>query len=43
MKDDDTLEYIYEKYNVNKEILAMYNDLDNLKVGSKIIIPSVDE
>ena len=43
MKDDDTLEYIYEKYNVNKEILAMYNDLDNLKFGSKIIIPSVDE
>lgn len=43
MKDDDILEYIYEKYNVNKEILAMYNDLDNLKVGSKIIIPSVDE
>ena len=43
MKDDDTLEYIYEKYNVNKEILVMYNDLDNLKVGSKIIIPSVDE
>ena len=43
MKEDDTLEYIYEKYNINKEILAMYNDLDNLKVGSKIIIPSVDE
>ena len=43
MKEDDALEYIYEKYNINKEILAMYNDLDNLKVGSKIIIPSVDE
>ena len=28
MKEDDTLEYIYEKYNINKEILAMYNDLD---------------
>ncbi len=43
MKEDDTLEFIYEKYNVNKEILSLYNDLDNLSVGSKIIIPSVDE
>lgn len=43
MKEDDTLELIYEKYNVNKEILSLYNDLDNLSVGSKIIIPSVDE
>ena len=43
MKQDDTLELIYEKFNVNKEILADYNDLDNLKVGSKLIIPSIDE
>ena len=43
MKQDDTLELIYEKFNVNKEILADYNDLDNLKIGSKLIIPSSDE
>lgn len=43
MNSNDTLELIYEKYNVNKEILSLYNDLDNLSVGSKIIIPSVDE
>lgn len=43
MKESDTLELIYEKFAVNKEILADYNDLDNLTVGTKIIIPSVDE
>ncbi len=43
MKEDDTLELIYEKFNVNKEILADYNDLDKLNVGSKLIIPSIDE
>ena len=41
---DDTLEYsIYRVYGVTREELSYYNDLDNLKVGSKIIIPSVDE
>jgi len=43
MKEEDTLEGILDKYKVSKEILSDYNDLDNLKVGSKIIIPSVDE
>ncbi len=43
MKEEDTLESILDKYKVSKEILSDYNDLDNLKVGSKIIIPSVDE
>lgn len=43
MKEDDTLELIYEKFNITKETLAEYNDLDNLTVGTKIIIPSVDE
>jgi len=43
LKEDDTLELIYEKFNTTKEILSDYNDLDNLVVGSKIIIPSCDE
>ena len=43
MKEEDTIEGILEKYGVTKELLSDYNDLDNLTVGSKIIIPSVDE
>lgn len=43
MKDDDTLELIYEKFNTTKEILSDYNDLNNLSPGMKIIIPASDE
>lgn len=43
VQEEDTLDLIYEKFNINKEILADYNDLDNVSVGSKIIIPSQDE
>ena len=43
MTIDDTIDTILEKFNVTKEVLADYNDLDNLVVGSKIIIPSLDE
>ncbi len=43
VKEDDTLDIIYEKFNTNKETLMDYNDLDNIGVGSKIIIPSQDE
>lgn len=41
--EDDTMELIYEKFNTTKEILMEYNDLDNVSVGSKLIIPSEDE
>lgn len=43
VKEDDTLDLIYEKFNTTKEILADYNDLDNVLVGTKLIIPSQDE
>ena len=43
VKEDDTLDLIYDKFNTNKETLMDYNDLDNITVGSKIIIPSQDE
>lgn len=43
VKEEDTLELIYEKFNTTKEILADYNDLDNIIIGSKLIIPSEDE
>ena len=43
MKEEDTIEKILDSYGISRELLADYNDLDNLVVGSKIIIPSVDE
>ena len=43
VSNDDTLDKILNKYKVNKEELSYYNDLDNLKPGIKLIIPSVDE
>ena len=40
---DDTLDKILNKYQITKEELSYYNDLDNLKPGIKLIIPSSDE
>ena len=43
VKEDDTVDLILEKFNITRELLSDYNDLDNIIVGSKIIIPSIDE
>lgn len=43
VNDGDTLESILEKYKVTKDDLIPFNDLDNIKVGTKLIIPSLDE
>ena len=43
ISSDDTLDKILDKYKISKEELSHYNDLDNLKPGVKLIIPSVDE
>jgi len=40
---DDGLEDILEKYHITKEELSLYNDIDNIKPGTKLIIPSTDE
>lgn len=39
LREDDNLEEVMAKYKTNRETLAEYNDLDSLKVGSKLIIP----
>ena len=39
----DTLSKILEKYHITSEELSYYNDLENIKPGMKLIIPSVDE
>ena len=36
------IETILQKYNINKEILEMYNDLKEIKIGDKVIIPSLN-
>ena len=40
IRKEDTIEKIMDKYNITKEELNDYNDLSNLEVGSKIIIPT---
>lgn len=41
VREDDSLEKIIEKYKITKEKLEEYNDLSNISLNSKIIIPSV--
>lgn len=43
LSENDTLEYVLDKYKVTREDLMPFNDLDKLQVGSKLIIPSIDE
>ncbi len=43
LREDDNLEEVMAKYKTNRETLAEYNDLESLKVGSKLIIPTVLE
>ena len=43
MKQEDTLESIAIKYDTTLETLKEYNNLENLNVGDKIIIPKGDE
>ena len=39
IREETTIESIMEKYSVTKEELESYNDITNIAVGSKIIIP----
>ena len=38
---EDNIDKILAKYNISKEALASYNDISNIKVGDKLIIPEV--
>ena len=40
VREGDTLESILEKYNIELEELKKYNDLGELKLGDKLIIPN---
>jgi len=41
VREGDSLESIMMSYNVGKEQLEQYNDLNEIKIGDKLIIPSV--
>lgn len=43
VREGDTLENILTKYNTTKENLDEYNDLSDMKINSKIIIPMLNE
>jgi len=41
-RENDSLDEIIEKYKISREKLEEYNDLNNIKKGSKIIIPNYE-
>lgn len=43
VREGDDLEFIMEKYQTTREIIEQYNDLKDLKIGDKLIIPSQNE
>lgn len=40
IRKEDTLETITNKYNISKEKLSEYNNINEIKLGDKIIIPT---
>ena len=43
VKEEDTIEKILTKYEISKEDLENYNDINNIKPGEKVIIPKKGE
>ena len=43
VKESETLESICNMYKVNSNYLGEYNNIDNISVGDKILIPKIDE
>lgn len=43
VRENDTIDKILEKYKVSREELADYNDLDDINIGTKLIIPCSNE
>ncbi len=40
IRDGDTIETILDKYDATEDSLRLYNDLSDLKIGDKIVIPN---
>lgn len=43
IKENDTIESILLKYNITREVLEQYNDISDIKIGDKLIIPAIYE
>ena len=43
VKEEDTLEKIISKYETSKEAISLYNNIEDIKPGTKLIIPSSNE
>ena len=43
LRNEETIESVIEKYKVTREELEKYNDLTNLSIGTKIIIPTLND
>lgn len=43
VKEQDTIDSIMKKYNIDKETLNLYNNLEEMKPGMKLIIPNKNE
>lgn len=43
VREKDTIDTIIEKYNITREELEKYNDLKEIKIGDKLLIPSEDK
>ena len=43
VREGDTIESICNKYNVDISNIKEYNNIENINIGDKIIIPYIDE
>lgn len=41
VKESETVESIVLKYGITRDVLEQYNDLSDLKIGDKLIIPTI--
>lgn len=43
VKENDTIESVINKYQTTKESISVYNNIEDIKPGTKLIIPSINE
>ena len=42
IRENDNIDSIIQKYSITKEDLLLYNDINDLKIGDKLIIPNIN-
>ena len=43
IRENDTIEMIMQNYGITRDLLEQYNDLNEIKIGDKLIIPSISK